>query len=88
MRRGLWAGGLAFLAPAVAAACPVCGTPQNNATRDAYVGSTIFLSLFPLMLIGTLIGLGIWHVRRRERERERERGQDATSAAATSTSSA
>ncbi len=87
MRPGLWAGCLAFLAPAVAAGCPVCGTPQNNATRDAYVGSTIFLSLFPLMLIGTLIGLGIWHVRRRERERERALGTDATKVV-TSTSSA
>jgi flagellar biogenesis protein FliO len=58
--------------PALALACPVCGTPTNSATRDAYVGSTIFLSLLPLSLIFGLIGWAVWRVRKLERQRQAE----------------
>lgn len=74
MRRRLAAllgAALVLLAPALAFACPVCGV-GSEANRRAFVGSTIFLSLLPLTLIGGLIGWGIWRVRRQEREREAE----------------
>jgi len=59
-----------LFAPAAALACPVCGTATSEATRNAFVGSTIFLSLLPLTLIGAFVGWGIWLVRKQERERE------------------
>lgn len=61
---------VALLVSVVASACPVCGVGTNEANRQAFIGSTIFLSLLPLAMMGGLIGWGIWHVRRRERERE------------------
>jgi len=42
-----------WLAPAVALACPVC-FDQDAPARDAYLATTIFLSLVPLALIGGL----------------------------------
>lgn len=71
MKPALGALLLVLLTPALAAACPVCGTAQSENVRNAFVGSTVFLSLLPLTLVGALIGLGVWHVRRKERERER-----------------
>lgn len=49
-------------------ACPVCGTPKNEATQQAFVGSTVFLSLLPLAMIGGLVGAAVWRIRRLERE--------------------
>lgn len=56
-----------LVAPA-ALACPVCGTPKNEATQQAFVGSTVFLSLLPLAMIGGLVGAAVWRMRRLERE--------------------
>lgn len=74
MKPALGALLLVLLTPALAAACPVCGTAQSENVRNAFVGSTVFLSLLPLTLIGGLIGLGVWHVRRKERERSEAAG--------------
>jgi len=42
-----------WLAPAVALACPVC-FDQDAPAREAYLATTVFLSLVPLALIGGL----------------------------------
>lgn len=42
-----------WLLPAVALACPVC-FDQDAPAREAYLATTIFLSLVPLALIGGL----------------------------------
>jgi len=45
-----------------AAACPSCASPLEE-NRQAFVDTTIFLTVVPLMLIGGLI----WWIRRRVR---------------------
>jgi hypothetical protein len=48
--------------PDVALACPVCFDPREE-NRFAFFATTIFLSVFPLSLVG---GVGLW-LRRRSR---------------------
>lgn len=47
--------------PAVAYACPVCFSAQNEENRFAFVAMTIFLTLLPLGMLG--LGMG-WAWRR------------------------
>lgn len=42
-----------WLAPAVALACPVC-FDANETNRDAFIATTVILSLLPLAMIGGL----------------------------------
>jgi hypothetical protein len=58
----LAAVGLAWVADA-AYACPSCASPLEE-NRQAFVDTTIFLSLAPLFMIGGLI----WWMRRKSRE--------------------
>ncbi|MFO0566068.1 MAG: hypothetical protein U0263_10430 [Polyangiaceae bacterium] len=61
-----------FCLPALALACPVCGAAQNDANQRAFVGSTIFLSLLPLAMMGGLAAWGLWRVRKQAEERKSE----------------
>ena len=59
MRRGplgTWALALplAWL-PSLARACPVCFAAQDEAQRIALLGTTVFLTALPLLLIGGVI---------------------------------
>jgi hypothetical protein len=47
--------------PAQVLACPVCSPGRDDATRQAFFDTTIFLSLLPLAMFGGLI---YWVVRR------------------------
>ena len=49
--------------PSLALACPVCFSATDE-NRTAYLVATLFMTLFPLALIGTLI----WFVREKYRE--------------------
>ena len=49
--------------PDVAYACPVCFDPRGE-NRVAFLATTIFMSLFPLGMVG---GVGLW-LRKRARE--------------------
>jgi hypothetical protein len=72
--------------PRVAAACAVCMAGYNDETRQAFLASTAFMSLLPLLLIGGLV----WWLRRRARsgrEGMRAPGARPTGEAATRTSS-
>ena len=51
-----------LLAPASALACAVCFDPTEQ-NREAFIGTTVFLTLLPLALIG---GGAWWIVRRYE----------------------
>jgi hypothetical protein len=51
----------------VAGACPSCASPLEE-NRQAFVDTTIFLTVVPLMMIGGLI----WYLRRKVREREEQ----------------
>jgi hypothetical protein len=47
--------------PASVLACPVCFSAKDEANRVAFVASTAFLTLLPLILMGAFIG---WAARR------------------------
>ena len=55
------------LAPTTSWACAVCFT-GDEATVAAFIGTTVFLSLLPLMLIGG----GVWWLWRRARRCEED----------------
>ena len=55
-------GAAALVAPVVALACPVCGG-DAGANAQAYLDTMVFLSLFPLAMIGGIVGL-VWSYHR------------------------
>ena len=65
--RAGWFLAVAAMASAAdwAHACPSCASPLEE-NRQAFVDTTIFLTVLPLMMIGGLI----WWIRRKAREME------------------
>lgn len=63
----LFGAALLALVPDVAHACPVC-FDANEANRDAFVWTTVFMSALPLSIVG---GIVLW-LRQSAREREDE----------------
>jgi hypothetical protein len=64
-----WSSALAVMcawAADLARACPSCASPLEE-NRQAFVDTTIFLTVVPL----TMIGGFIWWLRRRSKEMER-----------------
>ena len=62
-----------WLVPGLAMACTVCMGGQEEASRKAFIGTTAFLTFFPLLMLGLCVG---WFVRRtlaQEREEEAAR---------------
>lgn len=57
--------------PALALACPVCFSAKNEATRVAFLGTTVFLTALPLFLVG---GVALWLAKRME-QAEREHAE-------------
>ena len=55
-------------APAVARACPVCFAARDEAERIALIGTTVFMTALPVIMIGGII---VW-VARRSRELDEE----------------
>jgi len=64
-RAALLAVALSTVAGA-AAACPVCFASRGADNRDAFVGTTIFMSALPLLLVGAFV----WWVAQRIRRHE------------------
>jgi len=60
---GVLAVALLAVTPETASACPVCFDARDE-NRQAFVATTVFLSLFPL---GMVAGVGLW-VRKRVRD--------------------
>jgi hypothetical protein len=63
-----WLASMAVAAASAAnlvSACPSCASPLEE-NRQAFVDTTIFLSLAPLLMIGGLI----WWMRRKARQME------------------
>jgi len=56
----LVASALAF-APRIAQACAVCFSGRSDETRVAFIATTAFLTLLPMVLIGGVV----WWLRRR-----------------------
>jgi len=67
------------IAPQVASACAVCTAGRDDETLAAFLGTTAFLSVLPLALIGGFV----WWLRRRIRALEAERGAPGASASLT-----
>jgi len=65
IRFALFAAGLVWLTPVVAAACSVCFSGAEE-SRAAFIGTTVFLSVLPLAMIGGLV----WWIWRRLRALE------------------
>ncbi len=51
--------------PGVALACATCTDPKE-ASRGAFIGVTLFLSLLPLAFIGSVGAYIYWRVQKRE----------------------
>lgn len=51
-------------APEAAEACAVCSAAQDDSVREAFLVTTVFLSVLPLLLVGGFA----WWLRRRIRE--------------------
>ena len=47
--------GLLVVAPRLAAACSVCSAGRDEENRIAFIVTTAFMSLLPLLLIGGLV---------------------------------
>ena len=56
--------------PDVAHACPVCFDARDE-NREAFLATTVFLSLFPL---GMVAGVGMW-IRKRSAELSDDEGE-------------
>jgi hypothetical protein len=54
-----WSGvmtvALLWALPSVALACPVCFSAKEEAERVAFLGTTVFLTALPLIMIGAAI---------------------------------
>lgn len=61
--------------PRAAEACAVCSPAQDEPVREAFLVTTIFLSVLPLFLVGGFA----WWLRRRVRESEAQRRQPSPS---------
>jgi hypothetical protein len=49
------AAAVAWALPSLAYACPVCFNAKDEAGRVAFLGTTLFLTALPLILIGGVI---------------------------------
>jgi hypothetical protein len=68
----------ALAAPRAAAACAVCSAGREDETRVAFLWTTVFLSVLPLLMAG---GIALW-LRRRVREHARAEAGGAAPAEA------
>lgn len=66
--------------PSLAQACSVCTAGREEENAAAFLLSTIFMSLLPLTVIGTIVSVLWWHLRKLDADDSRERaaGGDPT----------
>ena len=70
--------GAVLLAPPAARACAVCTAGRDDETAAAFFGTTILLSVLPLVFVGGLV----WWLRRRARFLDAERARQGAPAPA------
>lgn len=71
---------ITWLLPTAAAACTVCMGGQEEESRKAFVGTTAFLTFFPLLMIAVAVGVFLRRALRQEREQELARSEEPASA--------
>lgn len=59
---------LVSLAPALAHACAVCGSGEDDRSRGAYLVMTLIISVLPLGMLGGVIGYLAWKSKAAARE--------------------
>ena len=69
MKRALFFAVALLAMPAQALACPACSPGRDDAARQAFFDTTIFLSLLPLGMFG---GIVYWLMRRARAAEARE----------------
>ena len=58
------------LLPELAEACAVCTNGQQEESRKAFIGTTAFMTFFPLAMLGIVVGLFLRRTLAMEREAE------------------
>lgn len=84
--RGGWIGGagvglvawLIVQLPGIAHACAVCSAGRDDENAAAFLISTIFMSLLPLIAVGTIVYLLFRRIRKFEAEKEARRAAAAS----------
>ena len=56
--------------PEFAEACAVCTNGQQEESRKAFIGTTAFMTFFPLAMLGIVVGLFLRRTLAMEREEE------------------
>jgi hypothetical protein len=64
---------LLLVAPEAAQACSVCSAAETDSVREAFLVTTVLLSVLPLLLVGGFA----WWLRRRVRELEADPQQSS-----------
>ena len=67
---------LLLASPEPAQACSVCSAAEEDSVRAAFLVTTVFLSVLPLMLVGGFA----WWLRRRVRDLDAEREEPSPTA--------
>ena len=67
-------GWVVLQTPSIARACAVCSAGRDEENADAFLWSTLFMSVMPLAAIGTLVY--VLYKRMQKLEQETERGPD------------
>ena len=67
--------------PEAVEACTVCTSGQEEESRKAFIGTTAFMTFFPLLMLGVVVGLFIRRTLAQEEEEEAARSQHSRVAA-------
>jgi hypothetical protein len=76
--KGIWVAAFAWLIvqlPVVAQACSVCTAGRDEENQTAFLLSTLFMSLLPLIAIGTLVYILWRRIRKLEAEATASRSE-------------
>lgn len=66
--------------PEPVGACTVCMSGQEEESRKAFIGTTAFMTFFPLLMLGVVVGLFIRRTLAQEEEEEAARSHSTVSA--------
>jgi hypothetical protein len=61
-------------------ACTVCTSGQEEESRKAFIGTTAFMTFFPLLMLGVVVGLFIRRTLAQEEEEEAARSHSTVAA--------
>ena len=68
--------------PEAVEACTVCMSGQEEESRKAFIGTTAFMTFFPLLMLGVVVGLFIRRTLAQEEAEEAARSHSTATAEA------